>query len=345
MTVPIVSIDHFDLVVPNNYFQAHNCQFTGKWQFYGTKSEANPSNEDIICQHCVIDYQRRLQNYQDMNVRIKLRSYQIVGLTKPYDQFEWEKTVCKNPTGCWGPSERIFEVRQKNDKMQLVHYKIRPNQTNEEVVNRLYLSLKKKESQSQHIFTTIGSCTNMKSFFWPDLFGGSSSQQKNTVYFYAAVIPRDPVTGFENVPLVWRPNSLKSPSRVYPMIMNFEFFESYKQLKLPFPESYQDLVRNYKPSHLTYLDMYEGGGGLRASQYKWIDNNSMDRKDPLPLWTNKWSSTDLDVALYENRFRARWINPYHLDEDTCYVRNYQNGFAGPITSFWARVHKLNKWYS
>ena len=282
-------------------------------------------------------------------MKINLRSYQVVGLTKSYNQYEWEKTRCNNLSGCWGPPERIFEVRQKTDNMQLVHYKIRPGQVHEEVVNRLYLSPKKKEYErerntNEKIYTSIGSCSNMKSFFWPDLFNKNSSTQKKTYYFHASIIPRDPVIGLENLPIVWWPNKLQSPDRIFPMTMNFEFFESHKNSNLPFPKSYNDLVSNYKPSHLTFLDMYEGGGGLRASQYKWIDNETLEREEPLPLWTNKRSRIDLDVALYENKFRPRWINPHHLDENNCFVKNYQNGFSGPIISYWARVHKNNAWY-
>ena len=297
-----------------------------------------------------MDYQKRLQNYQEMDIKIKLRSYQVVGITKPYNQYEWEKTKCHSLKGCWGAAERIFEVRQKKDNMQLVHYKIRPNQDNEEVVNRLYLSLKKKiyereKNSNEHIYTSIGSCSSMKSFFWPDLFSGNSSHQNKTYYFHVSIIPRDPVSGFENVPHVWWPNKLKSRDRIFPMTMNFEFFESHKHLNPPFPMSYNELVTNYKPSHLTFLDMYEGGGGLRASQYKWVDNETLQREEPLPLWTNKQSKIDIDVALYENKFRPRWINPNHLDENNCFVKNFQNGFSGPIISYWARVHHYNAYYT
>ena len=291
-----------------------------------------------------MDYQRRTKNYQDMDINIKLRSYQVKGLTKSFNQYEWEKTRCSDLSRCWGLSERIFEVRQKKNQMQLIHLKIRPNQTNEEVVNRLYLNLKKKESRNEQIYTSIGSCSTMRSFFWPDLFTESLSNPRKTFYYHVSFIPRDPVIGLENLPIVWWPNEMKSPERIYPMTINFSFFEAKQDCKLPFPESYADLEMNYKPSHLTFLDIYEGGGGLRATQYKWIKNDAFDRRDPLPLWTNKRSKIDVDVALYENKFRPRWINPHHLNEDNCYVRGFQDGFAGPITSFWARVHNFNSWY-
>ena len=163
-------------------------------------------------------------NYQEMDVKIKLRSYQVNKLTKPFNQYEWEKTRCKNPSDCWGLSERIFEVRQRENRMQFIHHKIRPNQNNEEVVNRLYLNLKKKESRNEQIYTSIGSCSRMRSFFWPDLFAESLSQK--TFFYHASIIPRDPVIGLENVPILWWPNELKSPDRIYPMTMTFSFFEA-----------------------------------------------------------------------------------------------------------------------
>ncbi len=283
-------------------------------------------------------------------MKIKLRSYQVLGLTKNFNQYDWEKTRCNNLSGCWGPAERILEVRQKPDIMQMIHIKIRPNQTNEEVVNRLYLSLKKKEYQrernsNEKIYTSIGSCSKMKDFFWPDLFSGNSSLKKKTYYFHVSIVPRDPVSGLENLPVVWWPDELKTRDRVFPMTMNMEFFESHKDLNLPFPSSYNELVTNYKPSHLTFLDMYEGGAGLRVSQYKWVDNETLNREAPLPLWSNKRSRTDLDVALYENKFRPRWINTQHLDEKNCFVKDFQNGFSGPIVSYWARVHHFNAYFS
>ena len=325
--------------------QAFNCQFTGKWLLYGSKNEVNPSNEVILCKNCVEDYKKRQDNYEKMDVRIKIRSYQVVGLTKPFNKFEWERTRCNNRSHCWGLSQRIFEVRQKPDRMCLIHYKIRPNQRNEEVVNRLYLSLTKKESKNEHIYTSIGSTSNVREFFWPDLFKKSDSHQNLTYYFHVSIVPRDPLplAGLEDIPIAWWPDSMKSPDRIYPMTMTFSFYEA--SMGLPFPTSYTDLQKNHKPSHLTFLDMYEGGGGLRVSQYKWIENSSFEREDPLPFWTDRRSRISVDAALYENRFRPRWINPHHLDEENCYISNYQNGFAGPITSFWARLNTTNTWQS
>ena len=36
-------------------------------------------------------------------MKIKLRSYQVLGLTKNFNQYDWEKTRCNNLSGCWGP--------------------------------------------------------------------------------------------------------------------------------------------------------------------------------------------------------------------------------------------------
>ena len=124
------------------------------------------------------------------------------------------------------------------------------------------------------------------------------------------------------------------------MTMNFSFFEA--NLGLAFPNTYEDLVKNHTPSHLTFIDMYEGGGGLRVSQYKWIETFKNDA--PLPFWTDKRSSLSVDIALYENRFRPRWINQNHIGEEECYIPNFQSGFAGPITSYWARLNSFNSWW-
>ena len=306
----------------------------------------NPSNEDILCESCIGDYNKRKQNYEAMtDVRVRMRSYQVLGLTKPFNQFEWEKTTCNNQETCWGPAERIFEVRQKsNNKMHLIHYKIRRNQLNEEVVNRIYLNMTKRDSEEEHIFTSIGSCSDLKSFFWPDLFKHSDTHhQKRTYYFYVSIIPRRPVPHLKDVPIVWWPNKFKTPDRIYPMTMNFYFYEA--NLELPFPKTFEELEMNHSQSHLTFLEMYEGGAGLKVSQYKWRNNDSFEREDPLPFWTDRRSSTDLSVALYENKFRPRWINTHQVQEQNCYIKNYQNGFSGPVVSFWARLNSFNAWFS
>ena len=276
-----------------------------------------------------------------MDVRIKIRSYQVVGLTKPFNMYEWEKTRCTNTKNCWGLSQRVFEVRQKENKMCLIHSKIRRNQINEEVVNRLYFSLKKKESKTEHIFSSIGSTSNIRSFFWPDLFKQSDSKLKPTYYFHASIVPRlSPPPCFNDIPISWWPDTIKTPERISPMTMNFSFFEA--NLGLAFPNTYADLVKNHPPSHLTFIDMYGGGGGLRVSQYKWIETFKNDA--PLPFWTDKRSSLSVDIALYENRFRPRWINQNHIGEEECYIPNFQSGFAGPITSYWARLNSFNSWW-
>ena len=97
-----------------NMFQAYNCQFTGKWQLYGTKPEKNPSNEEILCRSCVNDYEKRKQNYEEMDEKIKTRSYQVPGITKSYNLYEWEKTNCFNPNkrpNCDGSCEFISDTR------------------------------------------------------------------------------------------------------------------------------------------------------------------------------------------------------------------------------------------
>ena len=208
----------------------------------------------------------------------------------------------------------------------------------------MFINLVKKESKNEQIYTSIGSTSQMRSFFWPELFRQTQPSTKNkTYYYYVCVLPRVPVVGLEDLPIVWWPNQFKAPDRIYPMTMELSFFEA--NTKIPFPKDFKELEMNHKPSHLTYIDMYEAGGGLRVSQYKWIDNDVFKFNEPLPLWTNKHSRLGVDLALYDNKFRPRWINPYHVQESNCFIRNHQNGWAGPVTSFWARLNSTNAFYS
>lgn len=310
---------------------------------YGGIVEETPSSAPVLCSFCLSDYKARKQNYGDMNVKIKQRSYQVVGVTKPFNMYEWEKVICRNPTGhCWGPSERIFQVKAKKDQLMLVHYKI-GIRGSEECVNRVYVNLRRGPSRHYHVYTGIGMCSNMRSFFWPGLFSEGVRSQKKLHYYHVSMIPGDPLEEhLKDQPIACWDQSYKTPSRFYPMMLNFEFFEATPHKA--HPKTLQDLTQDHRPSHLTFIDMYPGCSGLRVSQFRWMNNDILDKSSPLPLWVTPGSTNYINALLYED-WRPRWIDTNHLQPDNCFIPKHQDGFAGPVKSFWGRINDFNGYYS
>ena len=68
------------------------------------------------------------------------------------------------------------------------------------------------------------------------------------------------------------------------------------------------------------------GSGFRATQYRFVANTNLCERS-------------------RSTSRPDWIKDWHLNEDEAYIEGVQDGFVGPIVSYWARIHSVNKFFS
>ena len=74
---------------------------------------------------------------------MKPMSYKVAGRTHEEDKHEWSFGKCKNENGCWGPFERIFDVKITEDnKYCFLNTKVLPD-LNEEVVDKFFIKLER----------------------------------------------------------------------------------------------------------------------------------------------------------------------------------------------------------
>ena len=74
------------------------------------------------------------------------------------------------------------------------------------------------------------------------------------------------------------------------------------------------------------LNIEISGAGFRASQYRFVHNENLDEDSGTPAR------------------EADWVKSWHLNEEDAYIEGQQDGFVGPIISYWGRIHCLNKFF-
>ena len=108
-----------------------------------------------------------------------------------------------------------------------------------------------------------------------------------------------------------------------------------------FPSSVKDLDDNHHPVARTYLELYPGGSGLRVSQYKYVKNSEFKecRADILC-----YEVGGLDIK-YSPPLWVKDLNEDHVSSAEVFIENTQDGFCGPIISYYVRYHANNSYYS
>ena len=321
-----------------NPFNERN--FLGRWVKYGQQIDLNPSTEPLLCDSCYLDYNLRQKYFKDMNLVTNKRSYQVPGVTFSSDLWPWERCICQNKAGCWGSSQRIFDIKRKYNKYQFTHSKT-VNGITETVLDRQYFDVYRENSLSSTNFShwAIGMKTRKPFLFWPNFL--QNQPMKSTYYFYVYIQQMQNVPlEFENVPISDRPYPYQSPEYIYPMSMRIEVFRENCDLQqnYPIPRTYSDL-KHHIPIGIIILQLYPGSAGFVCKQYPWLQNEIFNKEEYEYLLPSH--------LLIEEppRPKASWINNSYIVEEDCFIPGYRNGYGGPITSFYVRVNASKPYFS
>ena len=302
-----------------HHYPAFSSNYLGRWQRYGGQVDLNESVKPIVCDYCFSDYTQRLSNRESS--QIPSRSYQVQGYTYPMDKWEWEFCICKNRHSCWGQSERLFDMKRTRDKYQMTQIKVLGGD-HEQIEDRLYFELTRKSNYPNR-FQGVINRSRRPSFFWPNLFDG---QPVNDWYIFHVdnqtnlPLP-DHVRGS---PFCTLPEVYQKPEYMYVNNFTFEIFRLNKDF--PFPSKLCEAKQNHHPVAITTLDLYPGGAGFKCKQLKYLVNEEFDKSVK--------SSSDMTWTEKEYIYPAEAFIPYK-----------QDGYAGPITSYYHRINLNNPYFS
>ena len=317
-----------------HHYQAFNSNFVGRWQRYGGKVDLNESVQSIVCDYCSSDYSQRLRNRESFS--IPPRSYQVQGYTYPIDKWDWEFCICKNRHSCWGQSERLFDVKRKQDKYQMTHIKVLGGKY-EQIEDRQYVELTRKSNYPNR-FQGIMNRSRRPSFFWPNLFDG---QPWNDWYIFHVdnqtnlPLP-DHVRGS---PFCTLPEVYQKPEYMYVNNIKFEIFRRNRDY--PFPTNLWECKQNHHPVAITTLDLYPGGAGFKCKQLKYLVNKEFD-KSVKSSSDVTWTAYDL---MHYPGIHKDWTEEEYIYPAEAFVPYKQDGYAGPITSYYHRINCNNPYFS
>ena len=300
-----------------HHYQSSDHSFVGRWTKYGHQIVINNSTDPLMCDYCFEDYFRRKSNRDGV---INESSYQVTGFTHPKDRWDWEFGVCKNRVNCWGQYERIFDIKRKGYFYQMTSSKCKDG-IHEEIQHRMYFTLKQRH-QSPILLNSMSSKYGHSPFFWPGLF---TSEPKDAWYIYSINTGPNkalPLPWMKNRPISNWPKEFQTPDFIYPNQMWF-YIHRYDRNK-PWPETLGEMERDHIPVGLTYLQLYAGGSGFVCRQYKFTKNQEFD------------DSVRVGEEDYHNDI---YVLPYES-----YIPFVQDGYAGPVISYYQRIHSKNPYF-
>lgn len=324
----------------------------GRWSKYSSSAFNVPSYmENFNCSSCVDDTEQRIRNWMQVEIPHKTpfkssgRTYRVLGITKKSDYYEWPYGRCTNPE-CWGPdAEYTFDVwrRQLPKDPSLTKYKFSTRKYfngQEMFADHIFINMRRSEDEWTKYFG-IGMKSNIRQFFWPGFMSGVHPSK--LLYIYCELNSSLPVpVWMKKKPIQsWGYNYERS--YIYPTRADIFMYEADPGWSWA---SKDDLDDFHKPLNRTYLDIYPGASGLRVSQFIYQSNT-----EDTPEW--KLTQEEKAKILYAEGERRHifWrSHPFkqlhaHLERSEVYEPGYQDGYYGPMISYYTRYDTNNSWFS
>ena len=170
-------------------------------------------------------------------------------------------------------------------------------------------------------------------FGFPKLIDFENSKQSKASYYLHLTMAQNQQSDFCHG---------GQPNKPYPLIMIAEHFKQNSE-NSSIPQNWSELAKFHFPVALSHLEMYPFGAGLRQVQFKYMVNESMKGLDQND-WLNfqaKPSNEKIDF------FKGRdWSTEYkkYFDQKSAFWENFQNGWGGPVVSFYRRHDEMNTWF-
>ena len=300
-------------------YKRHTENWIGKWAKIGIRPIDNPSVRKILCESCFM-------KTTDQNI-----DYWIEG--EP-DKYEWSGFQC-NTDKCWGSYQLYFQIKRKwrvqtdfsGYEYMFTNKKIMRDGINEECLDRTFIKMRPGNSKGT-FFEGLGfvntKSTGTPCFGYPKLI--DKGTKKNS-YIMHATCHQTP----------------RNDENLYSQTMVLEHFQE-EETSRAVPKSYKELSNKHQPVALTYMEMYPFAAGCRMLQFKFLRNEDFQNLDKSRDWL------ELHGQSREERYRRLkwegWMTEWkkYIEERGAFIEGQQDGWAGPIISYWARVDDKNGWF-
>ena len=152
-------------------FDRYPQTWIGEWEKAGHQASTGMDSYLLECNYC---------SNPDMPVgRSKLRSYRVIGVTKPEAFWDWQTGFCTNPNRCWGPKVRKWTVLKSSSEDWIFRSHVsdpsQPHSNN--LVDEIKIKLKQGNGDDRLVYSGIASADHIRCFFpmldepkmyWPD---------------------------------------------------------------------------------------------------------------------------------------------------------------------------------
>ena len=303
-------------------YKKYTENWVGKWARIGFKPIDNPAVRKLLCETCFLKMTE--QKYY----------YHIDGETILTDKYDWSGFQCTNDA-CWGSYEQYLQIKRQwrkqadfsgyeymftNNKIMRVGY-------HEECLDRTRIKMRPGNSKGT-FFEGLGfvntKSTGTPCFGYPKLI---DKGKKHTSYLMHATCHQTP----------------RNEENLYSQTMVLEHFQE-EETSVAVPKSYKELSNKHQPVALTYMEMYPFAAGCRMLQFKFLRNEDFQNLDKSRDWL------ELHGQSREERYRRLkwegWMTEWkkYIEERGAFIEGQQDGWAGPIISYWARVDDKNGWF-
>ena len=188
--------------------------------------------------------------------------------------------------------------------------------------------------KTKYIFEGLGIVTTkakgVPMFGFPKLVDPESSNIKTSFFMHVTMIQNPHI----------KQEAGDKPQ--YPHSLIVEHFRQNPNIK-EIPKTWKECSDLHYPISLTHLQMYPGGSGMRQIQFQHKVNkekNVIDADD----WLNLASKTSNERVEYFKWRDWHLEYPDFIDGQNSFREGIQDGYLGPIVSFYARQDEINTWF-
>ena len=301
-----------------DHYTSHPETFIGCWSLCGNDFDPrNPSFKVIFCQTCI---EKVHEKKKRETVLGRERSYQVTDFTNPQIKYDWGGFQGCDNVNCWGTKERYFKIlrhwvnRNHFTGFQYSFRNYKVGEISDECSDSFYFNLHKTSNPRFHEAIT-SQTVKSPSFIFPNIIDKSIQNSQ----YYLHIQQED--------------HERSSPDYLYPSTLKINHYKRSEDSAV-FPTSPEDLAVHHKPAASSIIELYPGGAGLRVSQFKYVENAHFNDSEDLIYDPNDSIVIPSAASVYSSQ----------VQKSEVYAEGIQNGWIGPIVSFWSRHDHFNSFF-
>lgn len=345
-----------DTFIEHYYQGFKSANLIGRWIKTGVT--VNELNEKIVsklvCEGCVLDAQIRRHNTVpaakcgkeglDGEEDISQHSYQVEGESVPIHCFDLNIGKCRGEDpSCWAwqKYEHLLDCARSGYKNKFTFRKIVNigkckhsikeeeacnHDTAEEILLKMFMEIKPRYKLDNTYREMQGKACirGTPPFFHPSFLKGLAPPNTEEVFYVGLSVRQSGVLPPEKK---WIKSEIPARSWVcaapYAVLLPATYeinFYLKNPLNNNFPQDESEMKKFHDHCAMTIIELYPGHSMFRVLQYKRV------QKDQYP---------DLHESDYVD------LDPFLSDP---YIPQVRSGLAGPIVSYWSRIHENNAKY-